>query len=250
MRLKYVVVFSLFAAYLVAIAAYLGGWAWLLVWPALSFFVVAAGYLGLGPGIFGKRDDGRRAWWAVVILLPYLALTWIAWHLQRGASREPCCHEIAPGLWLGRRPLRHELPADVALVVDLTAEFTPARGVCLGRAYLALPTLDGSAPAEVHLRNIVARLTDLSGPVYVHCAAGHGRSALVVASLLLARGLAANPRQAEAMLRAIRPGVRLTPGQRRLLQRLANTSSDCPAGNDDGTRRDQRDSEQGLPERR
>ena len=63
------------------------------------------------------------------MLLPYLALTWFAWHLRRLVSRQPCCHEVAPGLWLGRRPLAREVPAGVVLLVDLTAEFCAGTGV-------------------------------------------------------------------------------------------------------------------------
>src|SRR5207244_1868915 len=127
--MKYVIVFGLFAVYLAGLAVLFGGWCWPLLWPALSFGVVAAGYAGLGPRIFGKRPTGRLSWWAVLLLGPYLLLTWALWHLHRRVSREPCCHEVAPALWLGRRPLAHELPDGVVLVVDLTAEFPAARGI-------------------------------------------------------------------------------------------------------------------------
>ncbi len=219
--MRFAVLFSLFALYLGYLAVAHAGWASLLGWPAVSFALVAAGYAGLGPGIFGKRTDGRLAWWAVVVLLPYLLLSWVVWYLLRLLSREPGCHEVAPGVWLGRRPLRRDLPPEVVLVVDLTAEFFVARGVRAGRDYLALPTLDRTAPDEARVRAVLERLADHPGPVYIHCAAGHGRSALLAAALLLARGLAADHRQAEARLRQVRPGVRLTPPQRRLLRRLS-----------------------------
>ena len=45
--------------------------------------------------------DGTLAPAAVVLLLPYLVLTWVLWHVHRLVSREDCCHEVAPGLWLG-----------------------------------------------------------------------------------------------------------------------------------------------------
>jgi protein-tyrosine phosphatase len=116
-------------------------------------------------------------------------------------------------------------------VVDLTAEFFAARGVRSGRDYLALPTLDGTAPDEVRFRTLLASLADHPGPVYIHCAAGYGRSALLAAALLLARGLAADARQAEARLREVRPGVRLKPPQRRLLRRLvAAVGEQVPSG--------------------
>jgi protein-tyrosine phosphatase len=163
--------------------------------------------------------------------LPYLLLAWTVWHLQRWLSREPCCHEVAPGVWLGRRPLQRDLPPGVALVVDLTAEFFAARGVRAGRDSLVLPTLDATAPDETRFRAVLMRLAEHPGPVYIHCAAGHGRSALLAAALLLLRGLAADERQAESQLRQARPGVRLGPAQRRLLRRLFQPPQGDGCGN-------------------
>src|SRR5262249_22369715 len=144
---------------------------------------------------------------------------WVLWHLRRLTDREPCCHEVAPGVWLGRRPLAHELPAAVVLVVDLTAELPPARGVRRGREYLALPTLDSFVPAEGPFRALLEQIVPYPGPIYLHCAQGHGRSAMVAAALLVRRGLAANANEAEARLRQVRRGVRLAPVQRALLRR-------------------------------
>jgi protein-tyrosine phosphatase len=222
--MKYAVVFSLFALYLLALAILVGGWAWLLLWPTLSFGLVGAGYAGLGPRVFGKRPDGRLAAWAVLILLPYLLLTWGLWHLWRYLSREPACHEVIPGLWLGRRPLPHELPPGTDLVVDLTAEFRAAPGLKAGRTYVCLPTLDALVPSENELRALVERVAAWPGVAYVHCAAGHGRSALVAAAVLLARGRAGDVREAIRALREARPRARVKGAQRRLLDRLA-----CPA---------------------
>jgi protein-tyrosine phosphatase len=218
---KYAVVFTLFGAYLLVLAGALGGWAWLLAWPGASFLLLGAAYLGLGPRIYGKRPDGRLAWWALVPLFPYLLLTWVVWHLQRRLGKEPCASEVAPGLWVGRRPFPAELPPGVDLVVDLTAEFRPARGVTTGRDYLCLPTLDALAPEERPLAELVSRVASWPGVVYIHCALGHGRSALVAAGVLLARGLALDVESAERMIRQARPGVRLKRAQRRLLERLA-----------------------------
>jgi protein-tyrosine phosphatase len=218
--MKYVVVFGLFAAYLLALAALLGGWAWLLAWPALSFALFAAAYAGLGAGVFAKRPTGALAWWSLLLMLPVVAVLWSLWHLKRLFDREPCCHEVAPGVWLGRRPLARELPPGVTLVVDLTAEMPPARGVRVGREYVALPTLDAYVPADAPFLALLDRLASHPGPIYLHCAAGHGRSATLAAALLLRRGLASDARQAEAMLRQARRRVGLTPAQRRFLQRL------------------------------
>jgi protein-tyrosine phosphatase len=218
--MKYTLAFGILGVYLIVLAVYLGGPGWLLLWPGVSFLVLAAAYAGLGPRALGKRPDGRLAGWAVLLLLPYLLLTWAVWHLQRKVGREDCCNEVASGLWVGRRAFVKELPPGTSLVVDLTAEFPAPRGVRAGRTWLCVPTLDALAPDEQALRALVDQAAAWPGPVYIHCALGHGRSALAAAAVLIARGLAADARQAEAVVRRARPGVRLNKVQRRLLERI------------------------------
>jgi protein-tyrosine phosphatase len=218
--MKYAAVFTLLGCILAFTALTSGGPALLLLWPAVSFLVVGAAYAGLGPHVYGKRPDGRLAPGAVIVLLPYLLMTWAVWHLSRALDRSACCHEIAPGLWLGRRPFARELPPGVSLVVDLTAEFAEPRAVREGRDYHCVPSLDATAPDERSLRSAIEKVAGWPGTVYVHCAQGYGRSALFAAAVLVRRGLAADARQAEAQLRQSRPGVRLSPAQRRLLDRL------------------------------
>ncbi len=74
----------------VALSGHAGGL--LLAWPAASLLLVGAAYAGLGPRVLGKRPDGRLAWWAVLLLGPFLLLTWLVWHGQRLLSREDCGH--------------------------------------------------------------------------------------------------------------------------------------------------------------
>jgi hypothetical protein len=114
----YAVVFTLLGIELIAAGVFLGGAGLLLCWPGGNFLLVAAAYAGLGPQVFGKRHDGRPAWWAVLLLLPYLGLAWLIWQVQRRLSREPCCNSAAPGLWFGRRlhPRPGEDPATLNLL--------------------------------------------------------------------------------------------------------------------------------------
>jgi protein-tyrosine phosphatase len=161
----------------------------------------------------------------VLVLAPYLLLTRALWHVQRLVSREDPANEIAPGLWLGRWPRRgaRELPPDTGLIVDLAAELAVASDLRRSdgrRTFFALPTLDASTPEDpvVFDRAVRAVAETLpSTPVYVHCALGHGRSALLVAAVLLARGAAASAEEAEARVQAVRPGVALNKAQRRFL---------------------------------
>lgn len=133
-------------------------------------------------------------------------------------DRHGVYHEVAPNLWLGLRLRAWELPEFITLVVDLTCEYTRHRQwTC---AYLCVPTLDDAVPDRAQYERAIVRVVNWSGPVYVHCAAGAGRSALLAAGVLLRRGLAATPAAAEAMLRERRAVVHLQPGQRQFLQQF------------------------------
>lgn len=194
----------------------------LLLWLSACSFVVAAGYTTLGARVLGKRETGELPLLRRIVLFPFFALTWGAWHLSR-IARERSYDLVAPGLYLGRLPRPGELPGDVAVLVDLTAEFEVDRRLRSEREYLCLPTLDGTAPDEAPCRALVERLRIHPGPIYVHCAYGRGRSALVAAALLLARGEARTLDEAVARLRKARPGVALTPPQRALLARMVDS---------------------------
>jgi len=202
----------------VALAALYPHAAWLLVWSGLGFCTVAAAYVRQKPQVFGKRMDGTLAWGPCVLLLPYLLLTWLLWYLQTRFSKEAICNEVTPGLWLGRRASVKELPPDTTLIVDLTSEFSEARPLRTGCAYLCLPALDNAAPDPEAFRKAVWVAAAWDGVVYVHCALGHGRSALVAAAILMARGMAGNPEEAFARVKQARPGVRLNQRQWAFLQ--------------------------------
>ena len=201
---------------------------WLLCWSGISFVVAGLGYGWLGPRVFGKKANGRMAWPNVALLFPFLLLTWGLWHLQRLLAREAGSHEIAPGLWLGRRPFIADLPSNTTLIIDLTAEFPVARGVKQNRAYLCLPTLDTGVPELQALQQAVQQATECQGNIYVHCALGHGRSAMTVMAILLAKGLANDVADAEAIVKAARPGIRLSRSQRALLEQFCQSVPQTP----------------------
>ena len=221
MRIPYAISFATIGAGFVALAVTRGGWWWLSVWPGLSFLIVAAAYAGGGPHWFGKGAGGRFAIWAWLLLGPFILFTWLTWHAARLLSREPAGHEVAPGVWVGRRAGPHELPPDTRLVVDLTCEMWAPRGVRLaGRSYVCSPTLDGTAPVDEAVHHLLEQVAAAPGAVYIHCAQGRGRSAALAAALLIARGAAGDVDEAEAVLRRARPTVRLNAMQRAWVTRI------------------------------
>ncbi len=192
---------------------------WVLVWSGIGFVIVGAAYAKFGPKVFGKKLDGDRSWLNRIILFPFLVLNVTMWHLRhRLLSREDVCNEIAPGVWLGRRPLDSELPNDVRTVVDLTAEFS-ATPRARKLNYICVPTLDGLAPDDRAFSQLMQRLGSCDDSVYIHCAAGHGRSAAVAAAYLVSRGLAKDLCEAEAIIKAKRPRIEINKPQRDLIDR-------------------------------
>lgn len=193
-----------------------------LAWPAVTFALVGLGYAGLGARPFAKGSHGKRHPIATVVLAPYLVISWVVLLALRLRKEAPY-HEVRPGLFIGRRPLRtRELPEGVTLVVDCTAEFPRLHPKHV--EYVGLPTLDGSAPHDLGAaREVVERIQKHEGPVYVHCAAGHGRSAALVATVLVSEGRAANVREAITLMRGVRPGVGLSKSQRNFVRALTKT---------------------------
>jgi predicted protein tyrosine phosphatase len=230
MSVAYGLVFTVLAA-LAAFAAVLASEP--LLWPlriagaaaALSFLLAAVAYFGAGPRLLFKRATGRRHPAAWLIHWPYFALATLAYRLAVLFSRESAHVEVAPNVFLGRRLTAREArrAEGWAAVLDLAAELPEPRPLRELANYRSLPILDATAPSREQLRDAVEWVKQhaASGPVYVHCALGHGRSATVVAAYLLAVGLAADAKAAVKHLRELRPGVRLNCAQRRVLDRFA-----------------------------
>ncbi|GAB4277224.1 MAG: hypothetical protein Fur0025_02990 [Oscillatoriaceae cyanobacterium] len=220
--MKYIWIFGLSGAFFFSLGIILGEKGWLFCWPGISLLTLAAAYLGLGAKVFGKSDQGKMSVISVIFFLPYLLIYWLIWHLERLFAGEDCYNEIVPGICVGRRAYAEELPDNVNLIVDLTAEFNePQNVIDKGVNYICLPTLDAAVPSEDELRDLVAKLVNWEGNIYIHCAIGHGRSAMVAAAVLVGRGLAENGEAAEAMLKQARPWVKLNSVQRHLVEKVS-----------------------------
>ncbi len=195
------------------------------LWGSLALGVVGLGYAGLGPRVFGKRSDGRMSPLSLVILAPYLLLAWSVWYLSRALRRESPFNELVEGVIIGRRLLPGEYPEEVESVVDLTAEFPASSRIRQGRNYRVFPMLDATPSTPAVLEQVVRTIMDLPGDVYIHCAEGRGRTGLVAASLLLARGDARSADEAMALVLERRPLVRLNATQRKTLDEVAESYS-------------------------
>lgn len=111
---------------------------------------------------------------------------------------------VQPDLWRGGAPTQAaygELAErGVGLVVDLRAEATAdahAAARDAGMEVVWIPIRDGQPPTAAQVDRFTAALGEASGPVYVHCQAGVGRTGSMVAAYLIATGQA-TPRAALA----------------------------------------------------
>ena len=215
----------------------LPGPSWILLWASVSFLLVGFAYLGLGPRVFGKRADGTMAVWSIIPLLPYLLCVWVIWRLWRLTWRREPYQELTAGIIIGRRLFPSEYPERVDCVLDLTCEFPEFKAVRRTWDYRCFPILDGCVPKSSDLVALIGRLDDVPGTLYVHCAEGHGRTGLVAAAILLARGLATEPDEAIRMVRARRPGVKLKKRQREMVAEVANALASNPGTKSNGSSR-------------
>lgn len=206
-------------AILLTVAAIVyGDWFYLLLWPALSFGYVSLGYFYLGTRVFGKRPNGTLAWGTVLFLLPFYLCVWSVWHTVRLISAESKVDRVHENLFVSRRLLSHELPNEVATVIDLTCEFPEAQALRSAPNYLSLPILDAGAMEPADLVATIKNIIAMEGPILIHCAQGHGRTGLMAALFLVADGSATSAEAALEMLQAKRPKISVHPGQRAALE--------------------------------
>ena len=195
----------------------------LLFWLGVNLLIISIAYVIRKPKIFGNKPDGSLAKLSMIFFLPYLLLNWSIWHLQTKLTQDAYCHQIIPGIWLGRRLDYQDLPANITLIVDLTAEFPEYKQVIIKNSYVCLPILDGFVPSPAEFANLLTSIYNYTGGnIYIHCALGHGRSAMVVAAILLNQGLVDDLEQAEVFMQKIRHGVKLNKRQKKFLQQYLN----------------------------
>ena len=112
---------------------------------------------------------------------------------------------VSDSVLIGRRLLSREMPSDIELVVDLTCEFSEPRTIRSARRYIAFPMLDAAALPSRLLAEFVGCLAVEEGRMFIHCAQGHGRTGLITALLLIAKGDVQNADDALLKVQASRP---------------------------------------------
>lgn len=200
------------------------GWFLIAAWLGVNFLVLGIAHGMRWHGAFGKRADGTLPQWSWLFYLPLHLLTCLLWRVAWMLTRAPATSEVTAQLIVGRRLLGSEFQRlserGIANIVDLTAEFQEPSLMRHHSAYRLLPILDGSAPDARSIDSFVQSLRP--GLTFIHCAQGHGRTALIALAFMISSGVASNEVEALAMLKAIRPRVRLNRCQRACLREYLN----------------------------
>ena len=105
----------------------------------------------------------------------------------------------------------------------MTAEFPASRNVLDNYHYRCLPTLDCDAPTVEQLRLVAMQATTNQGDVLVHCALGHGRSAMMVAAILILQDTVSGVEEAISLVKSRRPSIEINKAQQQVLETLANS---------------------------
>jgi hypothetical protein len=222
------------AALVLSLGVALGAYAAQLAWAGRALAAAVLGYfaasvLAVGALYFraaGGRNPGpylkgERAPWLQVVFLPWRGVAWLVTLAARAARPATPVSEFAEGLYVGVRLFYVESGRlerlGVRCVVDLCAELpTNLRHARAPYERLGVPVLDRCSPAPDELARVVdwvAARRAAGHAVYIHCAFGRGRSALVAAAVLLRLGLAEHPDAAVAQLRRARRVVHVAGAQ-------------------------------------
>ena len=210
---------TLLGAILIALGLVERGWMLLAVWLGGDFLVLAIAHAAGAHRVFGKRPAGSLPLWSWLVFLPLLLYTMAVWHTVRLLHRVRAHNAVTDWLVVGRRLLPSEVPENFENYVDLAAEFPEPPAIRRSASYHCFPILDGSAPDAEILYQAVCRLRP--GKTFIHCAQGHGRTALFASAVLLKFGAARTIADALRMLTGARPGITLNGAQRKCLEAFA-----------------------------
>ena len=203
-------------------------WSYPLFSAGLGFSLMGIAYMLRWTGVLGKRRDGRLMFSSYLLFWPYHLMNWLTYAVFRLFAREHPFDSIVPGVYLGGRLLASDKAAfekaGIRSVLDLTSELSEAEFIRRNAAYACLPLLDRTAPLPKEFAAAVEFLTKSleHGPVYVHCAVGHGRSAVIAAAWMVKSGNASSATDALVKLKAARPGVSPSAAQFKALEKFLN----------------------------
>ncbi len=186
------------------------------LWCAAAAGLLSNAYQVNEPLAFGKQETGEQVWYGKLSFVPYLIPLWIRQFIITRCTKEPAYNELLSGVFIGRRLSKaSQLPKGCTTIVDLAAEFPEAKSIRKLPGYKSFPILEASVRSKDELKEFIATLPEHG--IYIHCGQGHGRTGFFSAAFLIERGYAKTLEEAEAMLVAARPKLKLRKSGRSVL---------------------------------
>lgn len=190
-----------------------------LFYVSISSGMLGIAYAGLGGKVIPKSQSGKLNTAFYLIFGAYFLMNEVFFWIYRMTSPELAFKPVSPNLYFGRRLTKSEAAEGIALgwqsVLDLAVEFSEIAPLRKLPGYRSLPLLDSTAPSADQINDAVVWLKQAtsSGPVYVHCVSGHGRTTCIVAAYLVATGAVRDTDAAITKLQELRPSIRLSSAQ-------------------------------------
>eukprot|EP00210_Caulerpa_lentillifera_P002702 g2582.t1 len=170
-------------------------------------------------GILGKEKNGKISLWGGLLFWPYHLGLRIRLHIRKLKTKEPLYHEIISGWYVGGWPMNGKcLPPGDPSIVDCTCEFPKTHN---SSRYLCLLVWDSHGATAEQLKEAVdwaCNENNKGHPIYIHCAHGHGRSVAVLIACFLKKRIYRTIEEAEAMIKRVRPKIRLNRRQKTKLR--------------------------------
>ena len=185
---------------------------------------------------YGKwlvRDSFLKCLLLGALLFPFLFIKYLALLIQSFGKEKPIS-QITDKIFIGQQLLWfHEKifkEKNIAAVLDITVENREPYFIAWNKSvnYLRIPVLDKTSPSIKQLQQgVVWSLDQISQGrnLYVHCGAGHERSATFVCAMLLRLKLCKTLDQAIIQIQRSRPKARFVGNQQMILVKWFNESN-------------------------
>lgn len=165
----------------------------ILLWLGVSLVIIALGYRNLGPVVFQKHSNGSFTFAAKTLHLPYRTISRIVRYVFFTSYKAP--QKISENLYLGAYSMHNQISCNA--IFDVCSEYERVNYTVLH--YVNYPLIDLVEPTVEELHIGVKQLDALmqeNKTVFIHCALGMSRSAILVMAWLIYSKKAASAAEA------------------------------------------------------
>ncbi|MDX1959640.1 MAG: dual specificity protein phosphatase family protein [Leptospiraceae bacterium] len=190
----------------------------ILYWFSCSFFYLGGIYFLNKPNLLAKNQYlGRISGFIILFNLPYFLLINSIWFLKDTFSKENRTDYFFENYYIGKKVSFKNLPKNIETVVDLTAELNEDYDIVRNKNYILFPILDGSIPDINDFYLLIKKITNLQNNIYIHCAEGHGRTAIVAIVLYLLKNKELSINDGISFVKSKREKISLNETQKEFL---------------------------------